>query len=167
MEPVLWLALIPHLHVTGTTGRHHLPADRPKGCYLPLCVCVLASPFKNWVVVISTNFPPFLSNGCDYTHSYLLSTPHCSHPSLFTHLTLSQKICYGRLQKRARPEEDTVSQSYLETLHERHEDWLIHKSIKWEQPVSYIRSSSLGNTMAEWCDCYADDSFLQLWVLFE
>ena len=33
MEPVLWLALVPHLLPTCAAGRNHIPANRPKGCW--------------------------------------------------------------------------------------------------------------------------------------
>ncbi|XP_018415181.1 PREDICTED: deoxyguanosine kinase, mitochondrial-like [Nanorana parkeri] len=36
--------------------------------------------------------------------------------------------CFERLQKRARKEEETVTQQYLEKLHDQHEGWLINKN---------------------------------------
>lgn len=43
------------------------------------------------------------------------------------YLRSDPKVCNDRLHKRARPEEDALPLSYLEAVHERHEDWLIHK----------------------------------------
>ncbi|XP_063783861.1 deoxyguanosine kinase, mitochondrial-like isoform X2 [Pseudophryne corroboree] len=36
--------------------------------------------------------------------------------------------CFERLQKRARKEEKTVTEKYLEKLHDQHESWLINKT---------------------------------------
>lgn len=36
--------------------------------------------------------------------------------------------CFERLQKRARKEEETVTQQYLQKLHDQHEGWLINKN---------------------------------------
>jgi deoxyadenosine/deoxycytidine kinase len=60
-------------------------------------------------------------------------------PSHLPHLVMTfnafcivffQQICHNRLQKRKRPEESEVERTYLESLHNRHEDWLINKTIK-------------------------------------
>jgi deoxyadenosine/deoxycytidine kinase len=48
-------------------------------------------------------------------------------PSGFIYLQTDPTICFERLQKRARKEEKMVPLSYLESLHAKHEDWLIHK----------------------------------------
>ena len=55
---------------------------------------------------------------------------HLVHSSSITELFFPQQICHNRLLKRKRPEESTVEQNYLERLHERHEEWLINKTIK-------------------------------------
>ncbi|XP_072257250.1 deoxyguanosine kinase, mitochondrial-like [Pyxicephalus adspersus] len=46
---------------------------------------------------------------------------------LYLHAT--PKKCFQRLQKRARKEEERVTQQYLEKLHDQHEDWLRKKNI--------------------------------------
>ncbi|MFS8506886.1 MAG: deoxynucleoside kinase [Candidatus Babeliales bacterium] len=48
-------------------------------------------------------------------------------PSGFIYLQTDPAICFERLQKRARKEESLVPFSYLESLHNKHEDWLIYK----------------------------------------
>lgn len=45
----------------------------------------------------------------------------------FIYLQASPDICMGRLQKRHRKEEANISLNYLESLHKKHEDWLINK----------------------------------------
>ena len=45
-------------------------------------------------------------------------------------LFFDQQTCLTRLHKRNRPEEESITQEYLESLHERHEEWLIKKTIK-------------------------------------
>jgi thymidylate kinase len=41
------------------------------------------------------------------------------------YLRSSPEVCYERIQRRRRPEETTVSLSYLQELHEFYEEWLI------------------------------------------
>lgn len=48
-------------------------------------------------------------------------------PSGFVYLKTDPAVCYKRLQKRGRQEESEVPLSYLESLHRKHEDWLIEK----------------------------------------
>jgi len=46
----------------------------------------------------------------------------------FIYLRTTPDTCFTRLKKRGRSEEISVTKSYLETIHQRHEDWLIaHK----------------------------------------
>jgi deoxyadenosine/deoxycytidine kinase len=48
-------------------------------------------------------------------------------PAGFIYLRTDPEICYDRLKMRARSEEAEVSLEYLKLLHEKHENWLIHK----------------------------------------
>lgn len=48
-------------------------------------------------------------------------------PSGFIYLQSDPTVCYERLKKRGRQEEAAVPLSYLKSLHEKHEDWLLHK----------------------------------------
>ena len=48
-------------------------------------------------------------------------------PDGFIYLKTDPQICQKRLMKRNRSEEAAIPLSYLEELHKRHEDWLIHK----------------------------------------
>jgi deoxyadenosine/deoxycytidine kinase len=52
---------------------------------------------------------------------------YTTRPSGFIYLQTDPAICFERLQKRARKEESLVPLSYLESLHNKHEDWLIGK----------------------------------------
>jgi deoxyadenosine/deoxycytidine kinase len=47
-------------------------------------------------------------------------------PSGFIYLRTTPDVCYERIQKRSRCEESSVPKSYLELLHNKHEDWLVH-----------------------------------------
>jgi deoxyadenosine/deoxycytidine kinase len=58
--------------------------------------------------------------------SWLLSS-HSGKTDAFIYLRTTPKVCFDRLQRRARPEEKGVALDYLELLHQNHEDWLIHK----------------------------------------
>ncbi|XP_075061415.1 deoxyguanosine kinase, mitochondrial-like [Mixophyes fleayi] len=44
------------------------------------------------------------------------------------YLRATPRKCFERLQKRARKEEKTITQQYLEKLHDQHESWLINKT---------------------------------------
>jgi deoxyadenosine/deoxycytidine kinase len=58
-------------------------------------------------------------------------------PSGFIYLQSDPVICYERLKKRARKEESEVPLSYLESLHQKHEDWLLDK----KEVASYLKET--------------------------
>lgn len=45
----------------------------------------------------------------------------------FVYLQTDPTICYERMLKRSRAEEAVVPLEYIERLHNKHEDWLVHK----------------------------------------
>lgn len=47
---------------------------------------------------------------------------------LIIYLRTDPKIVYERIKKRSRAEECNISLSYIEHLHQLHEDWLLHKT---------------------------------------
>lgn len=48
-------------------------------------------------------------------------------PQGFIYLRVDPMVCHQRLVKRQRKEETGVSLDYLQRIHQKHEDWLIHK----------------------------------------
>lgn len=48
-------------------------------------------------------------------------------PRGFIYLQTTPQTCYKRIHKRHRKEESAIPMSYLEALHTRHEDWLVHQ----------------------------------------
>ena len=49
-------------------------------------------------------------------------------PDGFIYLKTTPKVCYKRLVKRNRSEEALVPLSYLQKLHDKHEQWLVEKN---------------------------------------
>ncbi|MGC2310920.1 MAG: deoxynucleoside kinase [Candidatus Babeliaceae bacterium] len=58
--------------------------------------------------------------------SWLVHT-YTQYPSGFIYLRTDPDTCYKRLLKRNRAEEKNITLDYLKLLHNKHEDWLIHK----------------------------------------
>lgn len=52
---------------------------------------------------------------------------YTTQPSGFIYLQTDAEVCFKRLQKRNRAEEQAVSLDYLQLLHAKHESWLVHK----------------------------------------
>lgn len=48
-------------------------------------------------------------------------------PDGFIYLKTDPEVCYQRVTKRKRSEENTVSLDYLKMIHTKHENWLINK----------------------------------------
>lgn len=46
-------------------------------------------------------------------------------PDGFIYLKADPHVCFNRLQRRARGEEVNVTLKYLESLHDKHETWLM------------------------------------------
>jgi len=63
--------------------------------------------YKEWFLWLVENFVP--------------------RPQCFIYLRTSPEVAYQRMLKRSRSEESTVSYDYIRLLHQKHEDWLIHK----------------------------------------
>ncbi len=58
--------------------------------------------------------------------SWLVDT-YVPKPDGFIYLRTKPEVCYERLQKRDRHEESSVSLDYINTIHQKHESWLIDK----------------------------------------
>ncbi|XP_059164415.1 thymidine kinase 2, mitochondrial-like [Physella acuta] len=55
---------------------------------------------------------------------------------LFVYLRTNPELLYSRIVKRCRNEELKISLDYLKTLHQLHDDWLIHK--KYDVPAEVL-----------------------------
>ena len=47
---------------------------------------------------------------------------------LIVYLRATPETCLERIQTRHRSEEESIDLKYLQTLHERHEDWLMQRN---------------------------------------
>lgn len=86
-------------------------------------------------------------------------------PSGFIYLQANPITCYQRLCKRGRTEESPVSLEYLQQLHDKHEQWLVHK----EGVYHYVKDLPVlildGNKDFEY-DMQAKNLFLQYMMKF-
>ena len=48
-------------------------------------------------------------------------------PTGFVYLRTTPEVSYQRIQRRNRSEEGSIPLAYLQSLHDQHEQWLIHK----------------------------------------
>lgn len=60
-------------------------------------------------------------------------------PMGFIYLRVDPEVCYERLRKRSRSEEESVSLAYLQEIHRQHEDWLIKK----KETLNYLGEISV------------------------
>jgi deoxycitidine kinase len=60
-------------------------------------------------------------------HTWLLTAFPQLELDGFIYLRVDPKVCMKRLEKRNRSEEGSVKLDYLESVHLRHEEWLIEK----------------------------------------
>jgi len=58
--------------------------------------------------------------------SWLVDT-YTVKPTGFIYLQTDPEVCYERMIKRSRSAESAVPLSYVELLHTKHEEWLLHK----------------------------------------
>jgi deoxyadenosine/deoxycytidine kinase len=72
-----------------------------------------------------------------YANSWDWFNKQMPKPRGIIYLQTNPEVCHNRMKARARAEEDVVSLEYLQTLHDRHENWLVSKewSDKEEIPV--------------------------------
>ncbi len=56
-----------------------------------------------------------------------LTDQHVLVPQGFIYLRTDPEVCYKRLLRRNRFEEHTITREYLDCIHRKHEDWLVHK----------------------------------------
>ncbi len=56
-----------------------------------------------------------------------LESKYAIRPDGFIYLQANPEVCYKRLAKRNRSEEQTIPLTYLSDLHNKHEEWLVDK----------------------------------------
>ncbi|KAK3086091.1 hypothetical protein FSP39_013412 [Pinctada imbricata] len=67
---------------------------------------------------------------------WIMSRNYCD-IDLIVYLKTDPEVILERIHKRCRKEEQTISLSWLHTLHKLHEDWLIHQS-KYKAPAEVL-----------------------------
>lgn len=61
--------------------------------------------------------------------NFLVTCPNFDfHTNLIVYLRTDPKVAFQRILDRSRAEESKISLSYLQDLHELHEDWLVRKT---------------------------------------
>jgi len=75
-----------------------------------------------------------------YCHQHSFSLERCPDacPDAILYLKTSPEICLERLQLRGRSEETSVTLEYLQQIHDRHEEWLIQKSVNIPPSLSKV-----------------------------
>lgn len=104
---------------------------------LQSCRFCFAEILRNANVLDSTDFEIF----CAWYEE--LSKMSCTKIDYILYLRTNPEICFDRMQKRSRIEEEIVSLDYLNNLHNQHESWL--EKSKNNVPVFVID----GNQSAE------------------
>ena len=61
---------------------------------------------------------------------------------LIIYLQSNPDVVFDRIKKRARPEERAITLDYLHTLHQLHEDWLVHKKFPLPAEVLIIDANT-------------------------
>ncbi len=67
-----------------------------------------------------------------------LVTGFTQKPHAFIYIRTTPDVCYNRINKRSRSEEEAISRDYLESLHAKHEDWLIANNQDLTQGVPVL-----------------------------
>ena len=67
--------------------------------------------------------------------AWLVESNHAPRPDGFIYLRVEPEIAYDRIQKRSRSEESGIAKSYLQSLHDKHDDWLVHQ----KEPCTSIK----------------------------
>eukprot|EP00036_Acanthoecidae_sp_10tr_P008761 CAMPEP_0182929844 /NCGR_PEP_ID=MMETSP0105_2-20130417/22908_1 /TAXON_ID=81532 ORGANISM="Acanthoeca-like sp., Strain 10tr" /NCGR_SAMPLE_ID=MMETSP0105_2 /ASSEMBLY_ACC=CAM_ASM_000205 /LENGTH=300 /DNA_ID=CAMNT_0025068041 /DNA_START=69 /DNA_END=971 /DNA_ORIENTATION=+ len=63
-------------------------------------------------------------------HTFVAENFATLHLDGIIYLRSDPEVCNARLHARGRPEEEAVPLEYLESLHQRHEDWLHHRTVE-------------------------------------
>jgi hypothetical protein len=116
----------------------HLVASIVRAFHSPAgvtCLCLCLSVAGVVVVVVVLVFPPRL-HFPSLPFISLPFPPFTPCPSFaaelevdaFIYLRVDPKVCNSRLHKRNRSEEGGVSLEYLQSIHDRHEEWLLERA---------------------------------------
>ena len=62
-------------------------------------------------------------------HTFCLKQCPVASPDEIIYLQTSPEICFERLKQRGRSEETSFTLHYLQQINERHEEWLVKKSV--------------------------------------
>jgi deoxyadenosine/deoxycytidine kinase len=68
--------------------------------------------------------------------TWLVEYNQATRPDGFIYLRVDPEVSFQRAKKRNRSEETTLSKEYLQALHNKHEDWLIHQN----EPCSSLKN---------------------------
>ena len=59
--------------------------------------------------------------------AWLVEHNYAPRPAGFIYLRVNPETAYNRIKRRERSEESSISLDYLTTLHNKHDNWLVHR----------------------------------------
>lgn len=83
-----------------------------------------------------------------------IESKHSREILCLVYLRATPEMCLQRIRTRNRPEEAPINLDYLIQLHERHEEWLLSKSVTSQIPVLTIDANQTKDRVFDEANTY-------------